>query len=1005
MTPMNEFGLDQDTVTGFLDEAGGHIATLNERLLAVEQGQVGPEAVAEMFRAAHSLKGAAGFLKLNDIAGVTHRMESVLDQVRHGRMTFTNQVVDALFQSFDVVNSMLAAVAGGSPTGQVDTRAVQALLEAVLAGAPPPQAAATPAPAPTPAPPVVQAAAGPGDDPVEQHLGRLPDWLRGRLDEEDACEALVAAAAGERAIAIRFEGDDLLRFSRGAKTAMDAIAARIRVRRIIHLVTGPEELWAPLREYRLAIGILAFCAGDPTAVLPALEVPSGVAWVLDPAAGTPAQIRIGRDPALAARRHERLLLKPDMLQHRGLWISTTRESLAELDAALLDLERETAEPTHIDRVFRHLHTIKGASASMGVDEMARLAHQGESLLAAVRDGRFKLDAEAVGSLFASKDALQSCLDRVEAGDESSPDTAELDAALQRRLAAAAPGRPGLPNWSPAESELAAARAAADGRQLWKLRLTLAASAPLADLRYGMILTNLGRLATVAISRPTLAELERGLPDPPPLCAVLASAAPLRDLVEAITCDHICDWSIEPIASEERAAAAAITAADPRSGAAAAAAADTVRVDTARLDHLLNTAGELVITKARLSQQVDLLVRVLDGIDVRGLEGLANGSRQASPRLLAGIEALRRAQDEIHRTRDTTLELHRHTSAMQTSVMQARMVPIGPLFQRFHRLVRDLCKERGREARLVTAGEGTELDKKLIDEIGDPLTHLIRNGVDHGLESPEDRVAAGKPRQGTVQLEAFHQGGMICIQVRDDGRGLTVERIRAKAVERGLVSAEAAARMSTAEIHQFIFLPGFSTAAAVTNISGRGVGMDIVKSKVTALKGKIEITSEPGKGATFTIALPLTLAMIDSLLVRIGGARYAFPLDGVREIVEVRPQDVRTVEGKGRVIFLRDQVISLIDLQRVLGIGALAGSGDAVRAVITKGHGETIAIAVDQVIGDEEIVVKPLGQEFSHVRGLSGATVLGDGGVALILDVHGILELTRSAPGLQSKAGG
>ena len=237
--------------------------------------------------------------------------------------------------------------------------------------------------------------------------------------------------------------------------------------------------------------------------------------------------------------------------------------------------------------------------------------------------------------------------------------------------------------------------------------------------------------------------------------------------------------------------------------------------------------------------------------------------------------------------------------------------------------------------------------------------------------------------------------MICIRVGDDGRGLDVERIRAKAIERGLVTAEAAARLSPEETFQFIFLPGFSTAAQVTNISGRGVGMDIVKNKVTALKGKIDITSTPGQGASFTIALPLTLAMIDSLLVRIGEARFAFPLDCVREIVELRQEDVRTVEGKGRVIFLRDQVISLLDLHQVIGISPLSAPGGTVRAVVTKGAGETLAIAVDQVIGDEEIVVKPLGQEFAHVRGLSGATVLGDGGVALILDIHGIHELSRA----------
>ena len=1029
---MNDLVLDQDMISGFLDEAGQHIATLNERLLAVEQSQVGPEAVAEMFRAAHSLKGAAGFLKFDDLAMVTHRMESVFDQVRHGQMTFTGPVVDALFQSFDLVSSLLADVANGI-TGQVDSSVVLALLDGVLGGvtatheAPTPQpakpAAAQSAPTSTaPAKPVAAAkSAKPVEsaklvesatpttpptaakDPIEEHLGVLPDWLRGKLEEKDAFEGLLAIMGGSKALALRFDAGDLLRAPAGASGTLAELMQRMKIQRVLPLIDGPADLWAPLREYQLHIGVLAFCDGDPAAVLKAAELPAGTSWVLSPDGVQTQPIRFGRDLAAADRRSERLIVKSDMAQHRAMWLTTTREVLAELDGALLALERDPGQRAQLDQVFRYLHTLKGSCASMGLDEMARLAHQGESLLAAARDERLVLETEAIADLFSTKDLLQTCTDRVEAGDERAPQTAELDASLGSRLNGAGI-RPGLPAWTPTETDLAAARAVSAGKPVWKLRLVLTADAPLADLRYGMILGNLGKIATIAMSKPSLAELERGIANPPSLCALIVSEAPLKELIEAISCDHLRDWSFDPVVLPEPPKE---TVSDKPAAAngevkAGVVAADTVRVDTARLDHLLNTAGELVITKARLTQQIDTLVRLLDGVDVRSLESLAaqaDGRQTGSlARLVAGLGSLRRAQDEVHRTRDTTLELHRHTSAMQNSVMQARMVPIGPLFQRFNRLIRDLCKENGREAVLAISGESTELDKKLIDEIGDPLTHLIRNGVDHGLESPEERVAAGKPRQGTVHLEAFHRSGMICIQVRDDGRGLVVDKIRSKAVERGLVTAEAASRLEPAEIFQFIFLPGFSTAAKVTSISGRGVGMDIVKSKVTALKGKIDIASEPGKGATFTISLPLTLAMIESLLVRIGEGRFAFPLDCVREIVEVRNQDVRTVEGKGKVIFLRDQVISLIDLNQVVGIGPLSHHGEVVRAVVTKGGGETLAISVDQVIGDEEIVVKPLGQEFAHVRGLSGATVLGDGGVALILDTHGIHDLSRNRRG-------
>ena len=998
----NDFGIDSDAVTGFLDEAGVHIATLNDRLLAVEQRAIGPDDIAEMFRAAHSLKGAAGFLKLTDIAQVTHLMESVLDLIRHGKVTFTSLVVDALFRSFDTVSSLMADVAG-SCTSQVDIQPALRLLEGVL-GAP-----AAPVGPPTAAPAVLPQPALPAElpslpprayDPVAEHLGQAPSWLHGRLDEEDICETMVAMGEGKQAVALLFEADSLLHFSRGATAAMDAISQGVGIRRIIQLVSGPEDLWAPLRDFQLRIGVFGFCAGDAAVLLAALEVPPGEAWLLSGPGSTSEAMRIGRDPAKASRRHERLAVKPDMARHLPLWIGTSREALTELDASLLACEGSPEEMLHVDAVFRHLHSLKGASASMGLDEMARLSHQGESLLAAIRDGRMRLDAGVMSDLFATKDALQTCIDRVERGEESSPDCAALDDACARQLAKAAAQQASLPLWSPSEQELSAARAACTGQPLWKVRLVLAAHTQLPDLRFRMILENLGKVATIHHSRPTRGDLEKGTGASLSLCAVISSLAPLAELIEAITCDLVRDWSIDPLAAGEapaRSAGGPNASVQPEAKVAAGhgvAAADTVRVDTMRLDHLLNTAGELAITKARLTQQVDTLVRLLDGVDARALEQLAvgDGGGTASARQLSSISLLRRAQDEIRRTRDTTLELHRHTSAMQHSVMQSRMVPIGPLFQRFHRLVRDLCKERGRDAKLVTSGDSTELDKKLIDEIGDPLTHLIRNGIDHGMETPAERVAAGKAPQGMVHLEAFHRGSTICIQVRDDGRGLSVERIRSKAIERGLVTAEAANRMTNEEIYQFIFLPGFSTAAAITNISGRGVGMDIVRSKVLSLKGTIAIASEPGKGATFTIALPLTLAMIDSLLVKIGDARFAFPLDCVREIVEIDGREVRSVDGKGRVIFLRDQVISLVDLQRVVGIVPLAAAGGLLRAVITKGGSETIAIAVDQVIGDEEIVVKPLGAQFNRVRGLSGATVLGDGGVALILDIHGIHDL-------------
>lgn len=508
--------------------------------------------------------------------------------------------------------------------------------------------------------------------------------------------------------------------------------------------------------------------------------------------------------------------------------------------------------------------------------------------------------------------------------------------------------------------------------------------------------------------------------PPPLQILLSGPTHEAALRTALQFDMVERYAIEEVEATSLSAAASQKGASapppPQEVRPAANApkrplstqADTVRVDTARLDHLMNVSGELVITKARVTQLADGIHHALATFDFRGIEtllwqaresgSLQHGESGLSDDRLRRIEQmlgnLAKAQTASSALREASLELHRLTNTMQNNVMQARMVPIGPLFQRFHRLVRDVCKERGRSAALVTAGEGTELDKKLIDELTDPLTHLIRNGVDHGLETPEDRVAVGKPESGTIRLEAFHEGGQICIRVGDDGRGLNLDAIKAKAVKNGLMTADAIERLPEQEIFSLIFQPGFSTAAQVTNISGRGVGMDIVKSKITELKGVIEIDSTLGAGSSFTIRLPLTLAMIDALLVRIGSTRYAFPLESVREIVEIEADTIRTVEGRGRVIFLREEAIALVDLAAVMDVDALSETKGPLRAVITKGLGETLAIMVDHVLGDEEVVVKALSEEFSSVRGVSGATVLGDGGIALILDVNGIRELSH-----------
>ena len=395
-----------------------------------------------------------------------------------------------------------------------------------------------------------------------------------------------------------------------------------------------------------------------------------------------------------------------------------------------------------------------------------------------------------------------------------------------------------------------------------------------------------------------------------------------------------------------------------------------------------------------------------------LEQLGNGNgewRAHVEGLTAGLELMeeqselwesgRRSFAEINEAID---QLTRISDSLQRSVLGTRMVPVAPLFNRFKRVVRDLSTERGKQVDLEIQGEKTELDKRMIDELGDPLVHLVRNSIDHGLESPEVRETRGKPARGTIRLEARHSGNSVFIEVHDDGGGIDVARIREKIRERGLLSGEAIEQLSDEEALAYIWHPGFSTAQEVTDISGRGVGMDAVKTRITELNGTIDVDSQPTVGTVFTIRLPLTLAIINSLLIRVRGVIFSMPIEDVREIVAVSPGDVVSVQGR-QTIDVRGQFMPLIGIDDVFdwhdieyridtARPASTTDGDAsVRAVILQAGDRTMGLLVDELLGSEDLVIKSLSQNFIHIRGLSGASILGDGTVCLMLDVNNVID--------------
>lgn len=496
---------------------------------------------------------------------------------------------------------------------------------------------------------------------------------------------------------------------------------------------------------------------------------------------------------------------------------------------------------------------------------------------------------------------------------------------------------------------------------------------------------------VAATKPTAAPVVATAPPVPP--AVAASAAPSKEVAAKSS-----DNSAKPV--------------------------ETLRVDIDRLDQLMNLAGQLVISKARFNQLGENLrgamphkqcqqwldatnqmcSKLLDSADDPSRQGNAkefhsvHGQIRKIQQNLSAISAEMQRVDMVRTGLtgffDAVHQLDRVTDGIQKTIMDTRMVPIGPLFGRFRRVVRDISRTNGKEISLEIMGEKTELDKRMIDELGDPLIHMVRNSADHGIELPEARLAAGKPRSGEITLNAFHRGNSIVIQVTDDGRGLSREKISNKAIERGLITSSDAERMSDQQIFQLIWEPGFSTAETVTEISGRGMGMDIVRAKIESINGVVEVDSKTGQGTVFTIKLPLTMAILPSLMANIEGDLFSMPVESIVEIVCLRQDEIRTIHGKKTAV-VRGRPVSVVELHETFhwhGHTAQSKTHGDVTIVIIRNDSRELGLVVDGILGEEDVVVKSLAENYQNVEGISGACVLGNGRVALILDPAAVIEL-------------
>jgi two-component system chemotaxis sensor kinase CheA len=672
-----------------------------------------------------------------------------------------------------------------------------------------------------------------------------------------------------------------------------------------------EILSGPVRFNRTSIGLLGEWHHWASAVLVAIEqgeAPLAMPpeWISTDLSGQPAQALAGAASTTAAPDVEPIVpIQLNLAQDQELlreFYGESMELLQDIERGVLVLEENPTDKGTIDAIFRAFHTFKGSAGFLHLAALGELAHELETLLDAVRRADLSINREIIDSILAGADALNQF-------------TTEIGSQLDGRQTAdpiAVPTR----------------------HILMRVRAALRGDAPAAP-------------APVAPA-PQVAVIEM-----PAVVAVIPAVAPPFDEPAAPSSSAPADAPSARAVVAERSGSneppkVARDAGHPGAG------GGFVKLDTEKLDALVNLVGELVIAQSMVVQNPDV----------------------------QGITSLQLSR--------SLRQLSRVTSELQRNAMSMRMVPIRGLFQKMSRLVRDLGVLQGKQVQLVLEGEETELDRNIVEKMSDPLIHMIRNAVDHGLEQAADRAAGGKPATGTIRLSAAHQRGGIVIRIQDDGRGLDAQRILAKAVDRGLVPNGAV--LTQAEIFALIFLPGFSTVETVTELSGRGVGMDLVLDHIQTLRGKVEIESEPGAGTTFTILLPLTLAIIDGLLVGIGDDRYIIPTLSVCESFRPRAAMISTVHERGEMVSVRGRQMPLLRLGNHLGVKSRAATIEEGIIVVVESGGASRALLVDQLIGKQEVVIKSLGRAFENQNLVAGGAVLGDGWVGLILDVDTLVKL-------------
>ena len=694
----------------------------------------------------------------------------------------------------------------------------------------------------------------------------------------------------------------------------------------------------------------------------------------------------------------------DVSQYLEIFLDETNEHLTNLNTRIMELESDPDNMDTINEIFRAAHSLKGMAGTMGYKRMQTLTHDMENVFSEVRNGVIKVNSEIIDVLFQCLDALEEYKDNIQgSADEGTNDNEPIIKMLNSILnGGSAPAKPAaVPETAPSkdapdnkwdhvvldDSQVTVIREAQkQGKRVYGLNVMVQDSCILKAARAFLVFKAVEERGEIIVSDPSAQDVEDEKFDRD-FTLIILSDAELDEIIQASKAvseiDRVIGAEIDlannknvhfvpeeegteaveeeppkeemPVESAAVPAAAPAAKPEPKKQAPAKPVVNrTVRVDIEKLDSLMNLVSELIIAK----------------------NSLVSVSSQEQTDVNSAFN------EQIEYLESVTTNLHE-------SVMKVRMVPIESVVTKFPRMIRDLSKKLDKKMELYMTGEETELDRTVVDQIGDPLMHLLRNSADHGLESAEVRVQRGKPAVGSIFLDAYQEGNTVVIEVRDDGNGIDVEAVKQKAIDRGTITAEQAANMTDKEIIDLLFLPSFSTAKKVTDVSGRGVGLDVVKSMIESLSGEVEVKSKLGEGSTWTIRLPLTLAIIQALMVVVGEEKYAISLGSIQTLEDIPASDVKLVQNK-EVIHLRGTVIPLIRLNEILDVERKPSDEENLIVVIVKKGDRLAGLVIDELIGQQEIVIKSLGRYIKQCKFISGATILGDGEIALILDANTLI---------------